>query len=131
MWDRAIEQLLILLRNDAQLKAMLGGIAHIYRNRSRPRIQIPEITYTVISNTLEENYAPCMVQWDVFASDMDLVSQIEQRLFQLMHSDLPVQVGTIRMWSQFQSGYDFANEDETIAHRAVEYRYTPARENEI
>ncbi len=128
MWDRVVEQLLIMLKADSQIGLLLEG-SNIYRNRSRPRIQTPEVTYTVVSNTLEQNYAPLVLQWDIWALDMDAVSHIEQRLFQLMHSDLPKTIGTLRLWSQFTLGYDFPSEEETIAHRAVEYKYTPAREN--
>lgn len=129
MWDRIIAVLIVQLQTDPALNTLLGG-PHIYRNRSKPRIQTPQVAYTVISNGLEENYAPASVQWDIWAPTLDDISLIEQRLMKLMHSDLPVTIGGLSMWSQFQTGFDFAETDETIAHRAMEFKYTPARENE-
>lgn len=127
MWDLVLESCVSLLQTDQQLIALLGG-PHIYRGKSLPQIQTPGVFWTIIANTLGENYAPVSIQWDIFANDTDAVSKIELRIYRLMHSDLPVTFGTLTMWSLFQTGFDFAEEDETISHRAVEYKYIPARE---
>lgn len=123
-----IKETIALLRADATLVDLLGG-ASIYRNRTRKDIKIPGVYYRVVYDGVSENYAPNVIQWDIWAHNQENLTLIHQRLYELMHHDLPVQYGDLRLWSQYESAYDFEEQDQGIYHRAVDFRYTPAREN--
>lgn len=114
------------LKTDATLISLLGG-AHIYRNRSRATIQNPSVTYTLLWNGIGENYAPITMQLDVWGKTYEKVLDIEKRIFELLHSDLPVVFGTLRLWSQFQNSFDYLEEDQSDHHKGIVYRLTPAR----
>lgn len=133
MWGTVVEKLLSYLQTDASMIALTGadddGLAHIYKNRSRVDIQIPSVAYAVLASTVDENEAPVSIQWDVWAQTPEQMDGIELRLFQLMHRDLPIDIGGLLMWSMFLTRFDFADDDQSVYHSAVEYRYTPAREN--
>jgi hypothetical protein len=129
MWNRCVEASLTVLQNDSEMMALLGG-KHIYRSRSRASIQIPGVYYSVVGNSLNENYSPVTLQWDIFGRSAQEVSDIEVRLFKLLHSEYPIDFpNSFRAWCQFQNGFDFGESDQNVYHRAVEYRYTPPREN--
>lgn len=129
IWDKVVEGVIQLLQNDETLSELLGG-KHIYRNRSRASIQVPGVFYSVISDSLEENYSPVVLQFDMWTKSAEKMSQVQLRVFQLLHSDLPVELpNELKCWSQFINGFDFGEDDQSVYHRAVDYRFTPAREN--
>jgi hypothetical protein len=133
MWDQVIEKTLAALRADATMKTLtgvdVGGFAQIYKSRSGVVIQIPSVVYTVVSSVVSENEAPVLVQWDVWAESPEQASALELRMYQMMHSDLPVNVGGLAMWSQLVNRYDVQEDDQGSLRSVVEYKYTPAREN--
>ncbi len=127
VWDDVVAALLQLLQNDEQLKTLLGG-PQIYRSKSRASIQIPGVYYTVVSSVLQENLEPTLIQWDIWAKGAEQASSIEKRLYQLMHSDVPVTICGLKMWSQYEAGRD-DDPDQSTVRRLLDYRYTPARLN--
>lgn len=132
MWDKVVEKTIALLQADTTLRTLTGtgsNPAHIYRNRSRTNIQIPSVAYMVVFAGVEENYAPVSIQWDCWANSPETLAAIELRLFQLMHNDLPITVNGLLMWSQYLTRFDFLEQDQGSYHSALEFRYTPAREN--
>jgi hypothetical protein len=132
MWPDVIQALVAKLSADSLLTTYMGttdNSSFIYRSRTRVSIQIPCVVWTIISSTTNENYAPVVIQWDLFAKGAEQAAKIELRLFELMHADVPVQIGPLKMWSQLENGLDVHSEDQSVVHRALEYRYTPARQN--
>lgn len=127
-WREIVEAWIAHLKKDTQLTALLGG-AHIYRAKSRASIRTPGIYYSVVSNRVDENTAPVVIQWDIWTEGAKQAADIELRLFQLMHSDLPIEVEDLRMWSQLNDAFDSDMDDEGIVRRIVEYQYRPARLN--
>lgn len=129
MWDRCAEGSIQLLQNDPAMESLLGG-KHIYRMRTRSSIQIPGVYYSVIGDSLDENYSPVVLQWDIWGQSAEQVARIQKRLYELLHSDLPVVLPNgLKTWCQFVNGFDFGEDDQAVYHRAVDYRYTPPREN--
>jgi hypothetical protein len=128
MWMTVIPAVVALLQGDATLTGLLGG-AYIYRNRTRKSIQIPGVYWSVVHEGLEENLAPITVQLDVYAVSASQSSQIEQRIFQLLHSDVDTVIGGLAMWSQFTNRYDLHDENEGVDHTALEYQFHPPRYN--
>ncbi len=128
MWVDVIEALLPVLQTDTELTALLGG-AHIYRAKSLTSIRTPGIFYTVVSDSVEENTEPVRVFWDIVGGGATLVGKMELRLYQLMHSDMPVEISGLRMWSQYQDAHDGDTDDQGVVRRIVEYLYRPARLN--
>lgn len=127
MWGDVVRAVLPRLQNDATLSELLGG-PHIYKAKTLATIRTPGVYYSVVSTITTENYAPVVLQWDVWAQSAVAVEAIELRLFQLMHSDTPVEFNGLRMWSQVVEGHD-DDDEQGISRRSLEYRYTPARLN--
>lgn len=117
-----------LLKADATLVELLGG-QHIYRNRSRATIQNPSVTYSVLWNGVLENNSPVTIQFDIWGKTYESCLRVEQRLYELLHSDVATELGGMRMWSFFDGSFDFHEEDQSDYHRGAVYKFIPAREN--
>jgi hypothetical protein len=128
IWSTILEEVLRKLSTDAAMTSSLGG-PHIYKNKSRSTIQVPAITYAVTYEDVRENTAVAVVQFDVWAKDVRTMSDLQLRMYQILHSDVPVTFGTVKMWSQFENAFDFSEEDQGIFHRGAVYRFTSARLN--
>ena len=128
MWAQVIEACVITLKADDDLTALLGG-QHIYRNRTRSSIQIPSVSWSVLWGDLQENLAPVSVQWDVFANDAVQLAAIELRLYKLMHTDTVMSISGLPMYAQYQGRYDLHDENQGVAHSALEWKYAPPRFN--
>lgn len=114
---------------DAALVGLLGG-EHIYRNRTRKNIKVPGVFYTIVSEVLDQNEVVVVIQWDVWAHDTAQQVAIEQRLYELMHSDLPMDYSGLLMWSEYGGRNDLTDgEEEAQQHSALEFRYSTARED--
>jgi hypothetical protein len=127
-WDAVVRDTIDRLKNDTALTTLLGG-PHIYRSRTRSSIQIPGIYWSVIYEGVEENLAPVNIQWDIFATSATEQAAIEKRLYDLMHSDNPVQYATLLMWSQFLSRFDKHDDDQGEVLSGMEFKYTPSRDS--
>lgn len=128
IWATVMPEVVRMLDTDTKMLSFLGG-PHIYRNRTRATIQVPSVAYTVVSEIVTENYAPCVVQFDIWANTAELLADIQLRIFQILHHDLPVKYGELDTWSQYENSFEFNEEDQSVLHRAVAYRFTPARLN--
>lgn len=114
---------------DAPLVELLGG-NHIYRSRTRKNIKVPGVYYTIVNEQLGENEVEIVIQWDVWAEKTSQQVQIEQKLYELMHSDLPLDYSGLLMWSEYSGRHDLTDgEEEAQLHSALEFRYSTARED--
>jgi hypothetical protein len=128
MWGPVTRALVARCKTDTTLTTLLGG-QHIYRNRTRTDIQIPSVAWSVLYSGVEENHAPVSVQIDVWAHGAEALEAIEVRLYQLLHDDLPQDFDGLLMWCQYGTRFDMHDAAEGVAHSAMEFRFTPAREN--
>lgn len=128
VWNLVLLDVVAAVKANTALTDIIG-LDGIYKNRSRATIKTPTVTYTVLSETVEENNAPVVVQLDIWASSLQQQVDIEAALYSLLHSDLPqtLVVGGHKMWTQYDGGYDFGEQEQGLYHRAVVYRFTPAR----
>lgn len=128
VWSNVMEEVIRKLSTDGSLTSLLGG-PYIYKNRTRATIQVPAITYAVVYEGVTENNGVTVVQFDVWAKSVQDLADIQLRVYQLLHSDLPVQLGGIKMWSQFENAFEFQEEDQGLYHKGAVYRFTSARLN--
>lgn len=128
MWPEVIKDIVQRMVSDVQLTGLLGG-PHIYRNRTRVKIQIPGVYWTVIYASAEENLAPVNVQLDVFSLKAEQSAAIETRIYKLLHTDTIIQYQNLLMYSEFLSRFDMHDENEGVTHSAMEFKFTPARLN--
>lgn len=129
VWREVVQAVLEKLKSDGALQTLLDGGAHIYRAKSRASIRTPGVYYTVVSGRVEENTSTVVIQWDVWAPGAIQLADIELRLYELMHSDMPVEIDGLRMWSQYRDSHDLDSDDQSRVGRGLEYEYRPARLN--
>lgn len=129
MWAEVVRACVATLQGDSQLSTLLGGSTHIYRNRTRSTIRIPGVYWSVLWGDLAENLAPVSMQWDVFANDATTLAAIELRLYKLMHTDTVMSLNGLLLYSQYQGRYDLHDENQGVAHSALEWKYAPPRHN--
>lgn len=128
IWSTVMEEVLRKLSTDATLTSLLGG-SHIYKNRSRSTIQVPSVVYAVTYEDVRENTAVAVVQFDLWTKDVVKMSEVQLRVYQILHSDVPVTFGAVKMWSQFENAFEFQEEDQGMYHKGLIYRFTSARLN--
>lgn len=127
---KVVENMVLALKADTALINALGS-PYIYKNRSRKTIQIPGIYWTIVSAVFEQNEAPVVLQWDVFAESADKMFQIEARLIAVMHSDIPKSFnsGAFTALSMYKDRQDHEDDDQGVHHSSIDFEYRPIRED--
>jgi hypothetical protein len=98
-----LESQLATLAADGALTTLLGG-AHIYMRDSVDVVeQVPGLYWWGPDEApLEENTQRATVTWDIWARSSDQAHDIEDRVRELLHFDLPQTFGTAIAWSQYR-----------------------------
>jgi hypothetical protein len=124
-WDDASGAIITALAADSALTTALGG-AYIIRNGEHNEFRVPLILWTVIWNRIDENTEPFLMQFDVYAKNINQYIEIERRMRRLLHRDIPQTIGGIPMFTQFEDARDHASVEDVI-HRSLDFRFEPAR----
>ena len=127
MWDRVIARVRAICQADPALLAIFGAANMRYAGVTEHRI--PSLEWSLIADSETENWAPCIVQFDIWADDTDLATRAERRLRRLFHVELPVDLAGLTCWSQFTDAEVLALSDRSrYIGRAVRFTITPLRD---
>lgn len=136
-WPVVIKKLVARIRNDATMVTLLGG-QHIYRNRSRSRIQIPGIYWTHIYEVIHENTTEIKFQFDYWTNNVDTMAQVEAQMYALFHFDTNVNFDGLDLWSQYagsrnvyEDTADVNEEEFGVVHKSSDYIFIPGRERTL
>lgn len=125
---KIIEAAMATLSNDSVLKTLMDGNVQIYKNKSRKDIQIPGVYWTIVSERPLESEVRIVVQWDIYAASVDKMFQMEARLKALMHSDVVIDYGIVKAWSELRSRHDSTDDDQGVHKVMLDFEYRPIRE---
>lgn len=129
MWDRVIERLRALMLVDGVLEPVFGDNVRMAGSGASPSPKVSMIEYTLVADSEDELWAPCVIQFDVWAPTFDKVTIGERRLRQLFNPPLPIELEGVMMWAQYVEGNLLASPDrDGFSGRAVRFRFTPLRE---
>lgn len=125
-WHQVVEAMLGAIVADAKLTAIYGVVV---RQSGNAPFQVPSLEWDLIGDSEGEQWAPCLVQLDQWCATQDDLLRSEQRLRRLFHQELPVTIGGVMMWAQYEDGAMLASPDrDGYFARAVRFRFTPLRD---
>lgn len=127
MWDYIITQIIALLRLDSVMQAVYG---ENIRMAATGEQLVPGLQLTLLGDTVQELWAPMLIQFDQFIAHSDSTSlkRSEHRLRGLFHRDLPIQLGDVQAWVHYEDSTTLQMPDRSgILGRAIRFRITPLR----
>lgn len=125
MWDQVLIRLADVLGVDAVLSAM-------FPQRMGPtsgEFRIPSLEWTLITDTENELWAPCIIQFDIWHPEMAQIVIAERRLRTLFHTaPLPFRVDDLDIYGEYIDGSVLAVPDRSSHNgRALRFRFTSLR----
>lgn len=96
--------------------------------------EMPRLEWTLVADSEDELWAPCIFQFDIWARNEDDLLTGERWLRRLFHQDLPFALGSgdaaITMWGQYTGEKaELATPDrDGFYGRAIRFRFTPLRD---
>lgn len=126
MWDTVMGWVIGIIRSDLVFQEIYSGAI---RMAGTGKQQVPGLEWHLIGDTEGELWAPVIVQFDQWATDMAVIRRSEARLRSFFHRDLPMDIGGTRMWTQYEDGAMLATPDRSgFMGRALRFRFTPLRQ---
>lgn len=125
-WGHVVQAVVAELRGDAAIISALGG-EHIFRAHDTRDMQIPSVTWIVISTVKRENTVIVDIQIDIWAHGVPALVELEGRVLHLFDHDLPVTLNGLDMWSTLTEGFDVPDPDPGVAHRGLRFAFEPLR----
>jgi hypothetical protein len=136
-WPVVIKLVVARIRADTLMLDLLGG-PYIYRNRTKPKIQIPGIYWTHIYEVPQENTTEIKFQFDYWANNTDTMAKIESQMYALFHYDTATKFEDVDLWSQYagsrnvyEDTADVNEEEFGVIHKSSDYIFIPGRERTL
>lgn len=130
MWDQVLERLRVLMLADSALAAIFAERMRMATFTGLPFSPTePTLEWSLIADTESELWAPCIIQFDLWASEMEQLIAGERRLRTMFHQALPFDIGDgVRVWGEYNDGTILASPSrDGFAGRAIRFRFTPLR----
>lgn len=132
MWDRVLEAIRQAIVDDANLRSIYGDAVRMAATSATPfNPSAPLLEYTVLTDTEVEQWAPCLIQFDLWSPDVDRLLAGERALRRLFTPTMPTRYGEeeVYMWSEFVDGAVLATPDRNgFFGRGLRFRFSPLRE---
>ncbi len=110
-WDVIVPDWLTLVEGDTEVVRVLGRPPALFMSGQRDR-KVNSLEWTLIVPGLEtELYETSLVQLDFWTTTMEQLAGLSKALRRLLHHDLPITVGSHKMWSQLVGGRPLAGPD--------------------
>lgn len=118
-----------LLIADAGMQTAFGGTPYIMRRRGTQAVErVPGIYWSIITQSMRENFQPGYTQWDVWAEGYDAAVQISNAMGKVMHHEnTPVLVNGVWVFSQLTDVEEGPDEGDGTMRLINIYHYQPAR----
>lgn len=124
-WDWVVERLCDVTAADAGLVAIFGSNM---RYAGSKKYSTPILEHQFIGDSESELWNPILMQWDIWTLNASDMTAAERRLRILFHQELPIPIGGMMMWCQFEDGEMLSSPDrDNVFGRAVRFRFTPLR----
>lgn len=123
-WDTVVPNWLGLIEADEVIQNLLGSPARLYMSGARERAADPSLEWTLLTPGAEgELYESPLIQLDFWANSMADLVAIEQALRRLLHHDLPITVGALKIWSRLVGGRPLEGADpDGQLSRSLDFR---------
>lgn len=130
MWDRVIEAIRAAILADPVLSQIFGDAVRMATTSAEPfNPPAPLLEYTVLTDTEVEQWAPCLIQFDVWSPDVERMLAGERALRRLFTPTMPTSYGEVYMWSEYIDGAVLATPDRNgFNGRGLRFRFSPLRE---
>lgn len=128
-WPAVLAAVVTAAETDAGVLAALEGEPRIYPSDDTRAGGVPSVSWTLISDTDEENTERLLVQWDVFARSVSDGIAIERALRRRVTSEEIAEMDGVRMWMLFRGGRGHPAPARGEVHRSLDVLYQPARES--
>lgn len=124
-WDYVLDQLTAVVAADAALAAIFGTA---FRYQGVGTFTVPLLEQMLVADSETEQWNPMIVQWSGWTRTMADLLTTERRLRVLFHQELPVTIGEMPMWCQFEDAEPLTSPDrDDVFGRAWRFRVTPLR----
>lgn len=125
MWDQVLLRIVGIVTTDAMLAEIYGEHMRMVGSGD---FQIPSLEWSLVSDSEQELWAPCVVQFDQWSEDSSAVVRSERRLRALFHQDLPAEFDGLIMTCTYIDGSVLASPDrDGFVGRAIRFQFTPLR----
>jgi hypothetical protein len=121
---QVVDGVLGAIENDATLALLFGS--RVRQSGDAP-IESRVMEWSAIGDTEGELYNPVLIQFDLFTESSALMVEAEVALRRLLHHDLPVELGGVGLWSQFQARREIPDTPKGILGVSQDYLFTPLR----
>ena len=126
MWDQIIARVIEQIENDPTMAQLFGD--RIRAAQGSSELEVPLLEWMLIGDTEDELWAPTVIQFDLWNATAEDNRLAEARLRAMYHQDLPIVVGGLMMWAQYNDGSVLAEPDRSgFIGRALRFRFTPLR----
>lgn len=129
-WDAAVAAWLAPIKANAVVQGILG-VDPEFSLAGERTFKVPSLEYTLISPAVLhlEVYWRTLIQLDMWTKTIDQVVSLERALVLLLHSDTPVTIGAIPMWSEMQpGGGELPGSTDGTFGRSIDFQITYLRD---
>jgi hypothetical protein len=131
-WDVVLERIRGAIAGSPILFGLYGNRVRMAGPWSLERLpEMPLLEYSLVTDSESELWAPCVFQFDLFAREIDDNLTGERMLRRLFHQDLPIDLGGLVMWAQYNpnDGAILSTPDrDGFFGRALRFTFTPLRD---
>lgn len=129
-WDVAVAAWLVPVKEDSAVQDLLGTVPEFNLAGERD-YEVPSLEYSLISPAVlfQEVYWRTLIQLDMWTKTLEDLRALERALVRLLHFDVPVEIGSIPMWSQMQpGGVPLAGARDGVFGRSIDFHVTYLRD---
>lgn len=126
-WDVVVDAWLGLVTSDTDVQSVLGEYPEFWMAGDREH-EVPSLEYSLISNGEGELWEVSDIQLDLFTRSIADLVELEKALRRLLHHDLPIEVSTGPMWSQFRGSRGLSGPSDGVLRRGLDFRLTYLRD---
>lgn len=125
-WPVVVEEVMTLLVADPVISGIYGTAI---RENGSTKFTAPSLEWMLVADGIAEQWAPCVLQLDQWCLSSADLKRSEQRLFRLLHRELPSAFGALTMFAQYVDSETLASPDrDGYFARAVRFRFTPLQD---
>lgn len=126
-WDTVIPAAVVApIMADTEVQSVLGSQPAFYMVGERD-FKVQSMRWTLVSNVEDENYEESLVQIDFWVRSIDDAVTLSAALRRLLHHEIEVTVGGIKLWSKYIESRPVRTARAGIVEGSLDFRLTALR----
>lgn len=126
-WDTVTAAIVAGIAADSDIQSVFGASPAFTMAGDRDHA-IPSLEYSIIPGGEHETFETAMIQLDFWVRSFSELVTVERALRALLHADLPITMGGVRLWSTFDGSQRLEGAREGTFTRSLDFRLEFLRE---